>query len=192
MGTNLGRPAASRIVRLRRLFAGGLAIAGLVAGVGMVAAQEALEASVKAAYLYKFLGYIEWPATAFTAADAPQTIGVMGSDEVLAELQRLVAGRTVNGHPLVATRIAPGDPVERLHVLYVGRGARVGTAMRSVAGRPILTVSDAPSGLADGSVLNFLLVEGRVRFEASLSAAERTGLKLSARLLAVAERVVTP
>ena len=64
--------------------------------------------------------------------------------------------------------------------------------MPALAGRPILAVTDAPTGLADGGALNFVPVQGRVRFEASLPAAERAGLRLSSRLLAVAERVVTP
>jgi hypothetical protein len=182
-----------RIARVRRALAGCLAVAALALGAGGAAtAEEALEASVKAAYLYKFLSYVDWPHAAFASADAPQVIGVMGNDELLGELQRLVAGRVVNGHPLVATRIVPGDSVDLLHVLYIGRAARTGPALRSVAGRPVLTVTDAPAALGEGSILNFLLVQGRVRFEASLPAAERAGLKLSARLLAVAERVVTP
>jgi hypothetical protein len=172
--------------------AGFLAMAPLALGARVAAAEEALESSVKAAYLYKFLGFVDWPASAFSSPDAPQVIGVMGNDELLAELQRIVAGRVVNGHPLVATKIAPGDSVDLLHVLYIGRGVRTAAALRAVAGRPVLTVTDAPAGLGEGGILNFLLVQGRVRFEASLPAAERAGVKLSSRLLAVAERVVTP
>jgi hypothetical protein len=189
---NRSAPASSAVVAVRRAIAGCLAMAVLALGVGAVGAQESLESSVKAAYLYKLLGFVEWPPSAFAAPDAPHVIGVMGNDEVLAELQRLVSGRNVHGRPIVATRIAPGDSVDLLHVLYVGRGARAVPALRSVAGRPVLTVADAPGALAEGAILNFLLVRGRVRFEASLPAAERAGVRLSARLLAVAERVVTP
>ena len=184
--------ASTRIARRRRTLAGGLTFVLLSFGAGKGKVEEAPESSVKAAYLFKFLGYVDWPATAFAHPEAPQVIGVMGNDEVLAELRRLVAGRTVNGHPLVATRIVAGDSVELLHVLYIGRAARTPAAMRSVRGRPVLLVTDTPSGLGDGSILNFLVVQGRVRFEASLPAAERAGLRLSARLLAVAERVLTP
>jgi hypothetical protein len=187
-----GVSASCAIRRVRRAVAGCLAMAALALGAGWADADEAPESSVKAAYLYKFLTYVDWPAHAFTAPDSPQVIGVMGNDDVLADLQRLVAGRSVNGHPLVATRVVPGDSLELLHVLYIGRNARAAAAVRSLAGRPVLTISDAPAGLAEGSVLNLLLLNGKVRFEASLPAAERAGLKLSARLLAVAERVVAP
>lgn len=166
---------------------GMLAVAPLHAG-----AEEALEASVKAAYLYKFLGYVDWPAGTFASPDAPHVVGVVGADDVHAELLRLVAGRQVNGRGLVVKRIASGDSLDGLQVLYIGRAARASALLPQLAGRPVLAVTDVPSGLVEGSALNFVLVQGRVRFEASLPAAERAGIKLSARLLAVAERVVTP
>jgi uncharacterized protein DUF4154 len=167
-----------------------LIAAGALAGAAPPApAQEPLESSVKAAYLYKFLGYVEWPGTSFPSIDDPQVIGVMGADAVLAELQQIVPGRRINGRGLVAKRVMPGDPIEGLHVLYIGGAANPSRVMHGLAGRPVLVVTDSPAGLAEGSALNFVLVDHRVRFEASPSAAERSGLKLSARLLAVAARV---
>ena len=169
-----------------------LVACALLLATGTARGQEALEASVKAAYLFKFLAYVDWPAAALPNADSPQVIGIMDADDVHAELQRLVAGRHVNGHPLVARRLASGGSVEGLHVLYLGRHTKLSSVMPALQGQPTLTVTDAPAGLVDGAVLNFVLVQGRVRFEASLPAAEHAGLKLSARLLAVAERVLTP
>jgi len=172
---------------MRWLVAAALAVAAIPSQ-----AQDTLEASVKAAYLYKFLAYVDWPPSTFPGGDAPHVIGVMGADAVHAELRQLVASRPAQGRPLVVRRLAAGDPLEGLHVLYVGRGARAAQVAPTLAGRPVLMVTDAPGGLADGGALNFLIVEGRVRFEAAPAAAERGGLKLSARLLAVAERVHQP
>jgi YfiR/HmsC-like len=166
--------------------------AGLLAATASAAAQEALEASVKAAYVYKFLAYVDWPPGSFPSAEAPQVIGVMRADAVQADLDRLVAGRRVNGRPLVTRKIVPGDSLEGVHVLYVGRAARVASAVPMVGNRPILVITDVPTGLAEGGALNFVLVDGRVRFEASPRAADRLGLRLSSRLLAVAERVASP
>ena len=73
-------------------------------------------------------------------------------------------------------------------VLHVGHGK---LPPPQPAGRPLLVVSDVPEGLPEGSALNFITMGRRVRFEAAPQVAERAGLKLSARLLAVAERVVT-
>ena len=169
-----------------------IATFALAAAAWPAPAQDALEASVKAAYLYKFLAYVDWPPATFPAGDSPQVIGVIGADAVHAELRQLVASRPAPTRPLVVRRLAPGDSLDGLHVLYVGRAARPGQVAPALAGRPVLVVTDAPSGLADGGALNFVIVDGRVRFEAAPAAAERGGLKLSARLLAVAERVVQP
>lgn len=186
--------AAGAPVRRRRWLAF-TAAAAIAAATGTASGQSkdaSLEASVKAAYLYKFIGYVEWPAGAFAQPGAPIVIGVAGSEAVHAQLQLLLPGRSIQGRPLVARRLAPGEPIEGLHVLFVGRdasGFRSGW-LDSLAGRPVLIVTETPEGLARGSALNFVVIDGKVRFEASVPAAERASLKLSARLLAVAERVV--
>lgn len=147
---------------------------------------------VKAAYLYKFVGYIEWPDSAFAGAETPIVIGVVGADPVHAELVRVVAGRTAQGRPLVARRLAPGDGLDGVHLLYVGEPALMRTPwLQGARERPVLIVSDMPQGLEAGSALNFVPVQDRLRFEASLRAVERAGLKVSSRLLALAQRVVS-
>ena len=180
---------ASPVDRRRRLLVKLIAAGALAGAAPPTPAQEPLESSVKAAYLFKFLGYVEWPGTSFAGSDGPQVIGVMGADAVLAELQQIVAGREINGRALVAKGVLPGDSIDGLHVLYIGATANLARVMRGLVGRPVLVVTDSPAGLAEGSALNFVLVDHRVRFEASPAAAERSGLKLSARLLAVAEHV---
>jgi hypothetical protein len=153
-------------------------------------AQPVTEVAVKAAYLYKFLPYVDWPPSALPDADTPLVIGVFGADAVARELERIISGKQVNGHPVVARRIAEGETLEGLHVLFVGRGAAHQRLMERVRGRPVLVVTD--SNLDAGGMLNFIPVDGRIRFEAAPAAAERAGIKLGSRLLAVAERVVSP
>lgn len=183
---------ACRRTRLRLLIGGVLWACGLALGPTCANADEGLEASVKAAYLYKFLAYVEWPASAFAGTDAPQLIGVMGDDAVLAELEQIIAGRTVNGHAVAVRRLAGGAALDGLHVLHLGRGIHPATLGTALAGRALLVVTDMPAGLPEGSALNFVNVGRRLRFEASQAAAERAGIRLSARLLAVAEKVVAP
>ncbi|AKJ27849.1 hypothetical protein AAW51_1158 [Caldimonas brevitalea] len=172
-----------------------LAALTLIAGAaaGRARAQEAaLPVSVKAAYLYKFLSYVEWPPAAFEGADSPIVIGVHGADDVLAELRQVLAGRTAQGRPLVSRRVAQGDTLAGVHVLFLGQAnpADVESWLAPWRERPILLVTDSGRGLGQGSMINFVLVGGRLRFEVSLPAAERSGLKLSSRMLQVAERVV--
>jgi len=79
-----------------------------IAGVAQGQRTEVTEASLKAAYLFKFAGYIEWAASAFDTPAAPLAIGVVGADDVAAELSRLVANRSIAGHPVAVKRFAEG------------------------------------------------------------------------------------
>lgn len=154
---------------------------------------SALPDSVKAAYLFKFIDYVDWPPSAFASPEAPIVIGVAGAEGVLAELQHALPGRSVRGRPVLARRLLPVDPVDPMQVCYLGNGvdlAHAGWPQR-LRERPVLVVTDDPEGLRYGSMLNFVLVQGKLRFEASVPSADRSGLKLSSRLLAVAEKVVT-
>jgi len=173
-------------------------VAALCAGRGLVPparAQSAvpavpLERRVKAAFLYKFLGYTDFPATAFADAATPLTIGVIGADDLAVELARVVAGRTVNNRAIEVRDLREADAGARVHLLFVG-GAdpqRVGRIVRQASGA-MLVVTECENGLQLGSVINFRIVDERVRFDVSLDAAERNGIKLSSRLLTVANRV---
>jgi hypothetical protein len=145
---------------------------------------------VKAAFLYKFLGYVEFPAQAFASAEAPLTIGVIGADELAAELARAVAGRTIRRHGVVVRQLRESDGAVPVHLLFVGGQdpEQVGRIVRQ-AGAAMLVVTDCEDGLRQGSAINFRRVEQRVRFDVAPAAAERHGIKLSSRLLAVANRV---
>jgi len=155
---------------------------------------SAIERSVKAAYLYKFAGYVEWPESSFPRPETPLTFGVMGDEAFAAELTRLVADRSVAGRPLAVRRIREGDPLTGLHILFVGRAddQLLGQVSRAVANRPVLIVSEFESGLARGSTINFVVAEGRVKFAISAESAEKHSLKLSSRLLTVAQNMGAP
>ena len=155
---------------------------------------QALERSVKAAFLYKFLGYADFPAAAFADSAAPVTIGVVGSEEMAAELARVVSGRQVHGRPIVVRTLREGDPAQ-VHLLFVAgsdsaRTARILRAALAIPATALLTVTECELGLQSGSVINFRIIEERVRFDVSLDSAERNNVKLSSRLLTVANRVV--
>ena len=153
-------------------------------------AQSATESQVKAAFLFKFAGFAEWPAGTFQRPEQPLVIAVSGDDEVAADLERMVAGRTLEGRPVGVRRLSELGPDTTAHVLYLAsrREARLRDAIEAVDG-PVLVVTEQPGALRLGSVLNFSTEAGRLRFSVSLAAAERRKLKLSARLLAVAQAV---
>jgi len=154
---------------------------------------ETLEQRVKAAYLYKFAGYVEWPAKSFARPETPVVIGVMGDEPLATELTQAVTGRTVNDRLVTVKRLKAGDSLAGIHVLFVGKAesTRLNQLAQSAQPRSILTVTESDGALAHGSVINFVLTDGRVRFEIALDSAEKSGLKLSSRLLAVAQQVRT-
>lgn len=186
---------------LRILFSSAFLAGVCLAGAGLGAAPDAAaagapivvsEEKVEAAYLHKFLNYAEWPPAAFPQADSPYVIGVAGDDTVADELARIAAGRSVNNRGVVVKRLLPGDAINELHMLFVGRGERGRLAqwLRPAKGRAILTVTAADGALDLGSIINFRTVDDRVRFEVSVDAAEQSGIHLNSRLFSVATNVV--
>jgi len=173
--------------------------AALGAGAGVVPpaalaqgarAAPTLEGRVKAAFLYKFLGYTEFPASAFAEPGSPVAIGVVGADDIAAELGRIVAGRGVDDRPIVVRALREDELAGTWHLLFISGVAceRAARLARAAAGA-LLVVTDCESGLPAGSVINFRIVDAQVRFDVSLDAAERKNVKLSSRLLTVANRV---
>ena len=147
------------------------------------------EDAVKAAFLFRFTGYIEWPEA--TLASGQFTAAVIGSPGVAAELSRLFTRYSVKNLPAQVRAIDTPAQATDVHLLYVGPeyAGSVRELIKAVGTHPVLIVTDEPNGLDEGSVVNFLLVDRRVRFEVSLPAATRVGLRMSSQLLSVAARV---
>jgi hypothetical protein len=156
-------------------------------------AQDALrvsERSVKAAFLYKFASYVQWP-DADAKTDAPITIGVVGATDFARELAEITANRTVSSRPINVRRLTTGNSLDGLEILFIAREERdhLSQLLSAARDKPILTVTESEGGLSSGSIINFTLDQDRVRFEVSLYAAEKSQLRLNARLLAVAQDV---
>lgn len=152
------------------------------------ASASTLERRVKAAFLYKFLAYTEFPPAAFADPAAPVVMVVANSDEMAADLAAITAGRSVNNRP-IAVRVMGEAGNVLAHLLFVA-GADCTRAARVIrATRALLVVTECDSGLQQGAVINFRLIDEHVRFDVSLDAAERNNIRLSSRLLTVANHV---
>lgn len=151
-----------------------------------------LERQVKAAFLYKFSGYVEWPPTAFPRPDEPILIGVAGDGKLAADLAQMVTGRTSGGRTIAVVPLEREERLKGLHMLFVTgtEAERIHEWADAVHGSPTLVVTDAPGALDKGSMINFVPIDGRIRFEVALSPATAAGLKLSSGLLAVAKAVL--
>lgn len=149
------------------------------------------ERRVKAAYLYRFAGYTEWPAAALGQADAPLQIGVWGHNDLANDLKALVTGRRVGDRLIQVKPIDSAAAASGVHMLFIAHpaSARLAAAAATLRMRPVLIVTESPGALGEGSVINFLMVNGHVRFELSPDAADRHGLRLSSRLIAVSHNL---
>jgi hypothetical protein len=146
------------------------------------------EDSVKAAYIYRFTGYVDWPEE--TGAGHPFVIDVYGDPGLAAALQRLLPGHPINKQPAEVREVSRIQDLGNAQIVYVGPGhADFLRAVAAHQSRSMLIVSDDEQGLDLGSVFNFVTVDNRVRFEVSLTAADRAGIKISSELLSVAVRV---
>lgn len=152
---------------------------------------ETLEYKVKAAFLCKFASYVEWPARAFSREDSPLIIGAMANDSIADELVRTSAGQSANGRPLIVRRLRRGDSIDNVHLVYIASSEerRAADAVGALKGQPVLVVTESSQSVALGSMINFVVVNDKVRFDISPRVAEQSDLKVSSRLLSVARSV---
>ena len=148
----------------------------------------ATEDEVKAAFLYKFLDFVQWPADARAAAAI--VIGVMNDAAVEVALRRYVELKRDRGPTVVVRSIASPEQADGVHILFIGRreNARLPRILAGVKGKPVLVVTDSLDALERGAIINFIVTD-RVRFEIAIDNAAQAGLHLNARLLSVAVRV---
>ncbi|HTH45457.1 MAG TPA: YfiR family protein [Oxalicibacterium sp.] len=183
------RAASARLLALLFLLFSVLWSATLVhAASDRVASEEA----VKAASLYKFLNYIEWPPESFASADTPYVIGVADASGVADALSDIVAQRRVNNRQIVIKRLRSDDNATGIHLLFIGKSekSRQAAWIKSVQRQPVLIVTEMDNALAQGSMINFTLVDHRVRFEVNLASLDQSRLKINTRMLAVAVAVI--
>jgi YfiR/HmsC-like len=168
------------------------AILGLVAMSfypGPARSAEFSEDVVKAAYLYRFAGYIQWPKR--VSPETPFTIDVLGAPGIARELRRLLPGHPINGRAAQVREVTGSRDWGNAQIVYIAAGHAdlVRALVPQSSDASMLVVTDEDGGLSAGSTLNFLTIDRNVRFEVSLSAAERWRLRISSELLGVAIRV---
>jgi hypothetical protein len=179
------RPAWVRTFILTLIF-----VLALPCGVG--ADSAAAEYSVKAAFLFHFAQFVEWPREAFTDAGAPLTYCTVGQDPFQGTLDASLSGKTVDGRALRVLHLKTAQDVQGCHVVYLGAAEKksIPTTLASLKGKPVLTVGETEQFVADGGMIGFSLEGNKIRFEINLDAAEKAKLKISSRLLSLAKKVV--
>ena len=176
----------------RSPIAAALLLALLLAAPAGGAQDTASEYDVKAAFLYNFTKFVDWPATAFHDDRSTVRLCVLGDDPFGESLREIAEGEVAGRRLTVLTVSSMNDPAA-CQILFISRSERerLPEILAAVRDAPVMTVSETKGFLEQGGIINFVLEGPRVRFEINQGAAERAGLKISSRLLRLATRVVT-
>ena len=162
-------------------------------GAASMAAEISLEYAVKANFLYKFGAYITWPDNATGAPEDAMKLCIVGADPFGAALDEAAKGEKIGTHPIAIVRLATLAPDSGCHILFIQGAKRdeIAAALKAVAGKPILTITETPGETIDGNtdIINFVLKDNSVRFVIDEHAAAASAIEISSKLLNLAVAV---
>jgi hypothetical protein len=153
--------------------------------IGATRSRPVDEYQVKAAFLYNFARFIEWPPEVFQDSNDPFVICVLGHDPFGHLLDDVVAGKKIGGRPFAVRRLSEARKVSRCRILFVDSSEpkRVLSVLAAITEPGVLTVGESDSATAAGMIINLMLEDGKVRFEIHHGSADREKLRFSSRLL---------
>jgi hypothetical protein len=151
-------------------------------------APTASEPEIKAAFVFNFARFIEWPVDSFAGTDAPFVVGVLGDDPVSNDLTRLYSAKTVSSRSFRIRKLAHGQDLRGCQILFIGASEKKEALaiLQSLRGTSVLTIGDTEGFIRQGGAVRFFILDGRMRFEINLDATARAKLNVSSKLLGVA------
>lgn len=150
---------------------------------------DSSEYLIKAGFTYNFAKLMQWPANAFAKPDSPIVIGILGADSFGGTLDDVLAGKKVNNRSFVVKHLKWGNDFKDCNILFVSssEAAHFDEIFHVIKGMPILTIGDSPTFARRGGIINFILVDDKVRFEVNTEAAKQADISISSRLLSLAK-----
>jgi hypothetical protein len=157
-------------------------------GWSQAALAQSLEFAVKATFLHKFAGFVEWPESAFAGSDSPFLLCVAGADPVSKLIDQAAAGQAYGTHAIEVRHVTQPSAVAACHVLYVaGMPAdAIEAYLQAAKGKAVLTVTDNATTRRAQGIVNFVIRDNRVRFEIDLELAAMHQLTVSSKLASLA------
>ena len=153
-------------------------------------AQAVSDYQVKAAYLYNFAKFVDWPAEGFTSPTAPIRLCVLNDRAFQSQLEQIVSGKNITGRPVLAIPVQTGEESRDCQVLYINSSQQPRHIFDLLQGTSVLTVGETSGFLEQGGIINFVFQGDQVHFQVNHRAAMRAGLHMSSRLLSVAKAVI--
>ncbi len=164
------------------------AVSILAICLGSAAQTSTVEYEVKGAFLYNFAKFVDWPPQAFAGAGDPFTFCIAG-DAFAGALEKVLDAETLNGRRLAVRRIAPDDKLQGCQIIYVAASAGRYPQVTTLSNAPVLTVGETEDFIDSGGMIRFIQTGHRVQFQINTEAADRASLRLSSKLLRLAEIV---
>jgi hypothetical protein len=154
-------------------------------------AYSASESQVKAAFVYNFVRFVEWPPQSFQSGDTPLVIGVVGSEQIADAIEQLTKGKTVDGRKLTIRRLGSGDNFDGCHILFVGASekGRTNTILDRLRDSSVLSIGETDGFIQNGGVIGFVIENNKVTFQINAGAAKKKHLRISSQLLKLARNV---
>ncbi|HET7625558.1 MAG TPA: YfiR family protein [Verrucomicrobiae bacterium] len=151
------------------------------------------EYQIKAAFLFNFAQFVEWPTNAFATTNSPLTIGVLGENPFGGALEDIVHGETIHGRPLMVRHSQTVSDLNDCQMIFISKSekGRVAEILSALDSRPVLTISEFEGFARRGGIINFYLDGKKVRFSINASAAKNHDLKMSSELLNLGKIVKT-
>jgi len=146
---------------------------------------------IKAAYLYNFAMFVDWPSRAFPSPGSPIVVGIVGRDPFGWALDQTVENKRISKRPITIERLQPHEDLTHCQILFIDQseGARVAELAQRLHDRPILIVDDAVDGGRRGGTIDFIVDDNRVGFAINRDMARRAGLTISSKMLGLARAV---
>jgi len=155
-----------------------------------VLAQAVSEYQVKAAYVYNFAKFVDWPAESFTSPTAPIRLCVLNDRAFQSQLEQIVRGKNITDRPVIAISVQNVEESRDCQVLYINSSQQPRHIFDLLQGTSVLTVGETKGFLEEGGIINFVFQGDQVHFQVNHRAATQAGLHMSSRLLSVAKAVI--
>jgi hypothetical protein len=149
------------------------------------------EADLKAAFLYNFTKFVEWPADAFAREDSPFIVGIFGDDDFVRTMKTLLQDKKAHGHPFLVRKLTNIQDGKNCQILFFreSESKKMGSSYESIKRLPVLTVGESDDFLDQGGMFNLFFEDKQLRFEVNPATAENAKLTVSSKLLRLAKNI---
>jgi YfiR/HmsC-like len=187
------RPSVTVLMQLRAWVGCGWLLFSFTPGMALAQSPASKEYQLKAAFLFNFVQFVEWPSNTFANAEQPFRIGILGEDPFGKSLDETVQGESVQKRKLIIVRSRQLDDLQGCQVVFISKSEKgqMTEILAKLGALKMLTVSEVPGFANRGGVINFFVENNKVRFEINPTTAQSEGLKISSQLLSVGKIVET-